>query len=177
MVRANEEERSGSISLFDNEEEIYKFKATITYCRYYNDSSTWGVYGFSTDDDIPHFTKETKIDLPFEDKKEVNPDRKLSTLAGKMQELVIGGEYMVKATYKHDKNYGDQYNPISVYALIPQTRESQLMFLQSIISPWIAENLINAYPNVVNDVANGTLKEIDYDLVKGVRELTWSRIK
>ena len=60
MVRANEEERSGSISLFDNEEEIYKFKATITYCRYYNDSSTWGVYGFSTDDDIPHFTKEIK---------------------------------------------------------------------------------------------------------------------
>ena len=177
MVRANEEERSGSISLFDNEEEIYKFKATITYCRYYNDSSTWGVYGFSTDDDIPHFTKETKIDLPFEDKKEVNPNRKLSTLAGKMQELVIGGEYMVKATYKHDKNYGDQYNPISVYALIPQTRESQLMFLQSIISPWLAENLINAYPNVVNDVANGTLKEIDYDLVKGVREFTWNKIK
>lgn len=177
MVRANEEERSGSISLFDNEEEIYKFKATITYCRYYNDSSTWGVYGFSTDDDIPHFTKETNIDLPFEDKKEVNPNRKLSTLAGKMQELVIGGEYMVKATYKHDKNYGHQYNPISVYALIPQTRESQLMFLQSIISPWIAENLINAYPNVVNDVANGTLKDIDYDLVKGVRETTWIRIK
>ena len=177
MVRANEEERSGSISLFDNEEEIYKFKATITYCRYYSDNSTWGVYGFSTDDGIPHFTKETKIDLPFEDKKEVNPNRKLSTLVGKMQELVIGGEYMVKATYKYDKNYGDQYNPISVYALIPQTRELQLMFLQSIISPWIAENLINAYPNVVNDVANGTLKEIDYDLVKGVRELTWSRIK
>lgn len=177
MVRANEEERSGSISLFDNEEEIYKFKATITYCRYYNDDSTWGVYGFSTDDDIPHFTKETKIDLPFEDKKEVNPNRKLSTLAGKMQELVIGGEYMVKATYKHDKNYGDQYNPISVYALIPQTRESQLMFLQSIISPWLAENLINAYPNVVNDVANGTLKEIDYNLVKGVREFTWNKIK
>ena len=177
MVRANEEERSGSISLFDNEEEIYKFKATITYCRYYNDSSTWGVYGFSTDDDIPHFTKETKVDLPFEDKKEVNPNRKLSTLVGKMQELVVGGEYMVKATYKHDKNYGDQYNPISVYALIPQTRESQLMFLQSIISPWLAENLINAYPNVVNDVANGTLKEIDYDLVKGVREFTWNKIK
>ena len=177
MVRANEEERSSSIELFDNEEEVFKFKATITYCRYYNDSSTWGVYGFSTEDNIPHFIKETKVDSPFENKKEVNPNRKLSTLAGKMQELVIGGEYMIKATYKHDKNYGDQYNPISIYALIPQTRESQLMFLQSIISPWLAENLINAYPNVVNDVANGTLKEIDYNLVKGVREFTWKRIK
>lgn len=163
--------------MFDNEEEIFKFKATITYERYYNPDTTWGVYGFSTEDEIPHFTTETKIDLPFEDRKAVNPNRKLSSLAGKMQELVVGGEYMIKATYKCDKTYGHQYNPISVYALIPQTRESQLMFLQSIISHWIAENLINAYPNVVNDVANGTLKEIDYDLVKGVREFTWNKIK
>ena len=163
--------------MFDNEEEIFKFKATITYERYYNPDTTWGVYGFATEDEIPHFTTETKIDLPFEDRKAVNPNRKLSSLAGKMQELVVGGEYMIKASYKCDKTYGHQYNPISVYALIPQTRESQLMFLQSIISPWLAENLINAYPNVVNDVANGTLKEIDYDLVKGVREFTWNKIK
>lgn len=163
--------------MFDNEEEIFKFKATITYERYYNPDTTWGVYGFATEDEIPHFTTETKIDLPFEDRKAVNPNRKLSSLAGKMQELVVGGEYMIKATYKCDKTYGHQYSPISVYALIPQTRESQLMFLQSIISPWLAENLINAYPNVVNDVANGTLKEIDYDLVKGVREFTWNKIK
>lgn len=162
--------------MFD-EDEILKFKATITYCRYYSEDTTWGVYGFSTEGDIPYFTKETKVDLPFEDKKEVNPNRKLSSLAGKMQELVVGGEYMIKAKYKCDKTYGHQYVPISVYALIPQTKESQLMFLQSIISPWIAENLIEAYPSVVNDVANGTLKEIDYDLVKGVRELTWNRIK
>lgn len=163
--------------MFDNEEEIFKFKATITYERYYSPDTTWGVYGFATEDEIPHFTTETKIDLPFEDRKAVNPNRKLSSLAGKMQELVVGGEYMIKATYKCDKTYGHQYNPISVYALIPQTRESQLMFLQSIISPWLAENLINAYPNVVNDVANGTLKDIDYDLVKGVREFTWNKIK
>lgn len=163
--------------MFDNEEEIFKFKATITYERYYNPDTTWGVYGFATEDEIPHFTTETKIDLPFEDRKAVNPNRKLSSLAGKMQELVVGGEYMIKATYKCDKTYGHQYNPISVYALIPKTRDSQLMFLQSFISPWLAENLINAYPNVVNDVANGTLKEIDYDLVKGVREFTWNKIK
>ena len=160
-----------------DEEDILKFKATITYEKYYNSDSTWGCYIFSTEDDIPQYTKETKIDVPFEDNQEVNPDKKFSTLAGKMQELVIGGEYMVKAKYKYDKTYGHQYTPIAIYALIPQTKESQLMFLQSIISPWMAENLINAYPNVVNDVVNGTLKEIDYDLVKGVREYTWNKIK
>ena len=51
------------------------------------------------------------------------------------------------------------------------------MFLQSIISPSIAENLINAYPNVVEDVVNGSLKTIEYSKVKGVREITWKRIK
>ena len=163
--------------MFDNDEEVYKFKATITYCRYYNDSSTWGVYGFSTEDNIPHFIKETKVDSPFEDKKEVNPNRKLSTLAGKMQELVVGGEYVVKARYKKDKKYGDQYTPIAIYAIIPQSRETQLLFLKSMIPEWMADNLINAYPNVVNDVANGTLKTIDYSLVKGVREITWNKIK
>ena len=163
--------------MFDSDDNILKFKATITYCRYYSEDSTWGVFGFSTEDDIPQFTKETKIDVPFEDSQAANPDKKFSTLAGKMQELVIGGEYMVKAKYKYDKTYGHQYIPIAIYALIPQTKESQLMFLQSIISPWMAKNLINAYPNVVNDVANGTLKEIDYDLVKGVREYTWNKIK
>ena len=177
MVRSDAKERSGSIELFDSDEDILKFKATITYCRYYSEDSTWGVFGFSTEDDIPQFTKETKIDVPFEDSQTSNLDKKFSTLAGKMQELVIGGEYMVKAKYKYDKTYGHQYTPIAIYALIPQTKESQLMFLQSIISPWMAENLINAYPNVVNDVANGTLKEIDYDLVKGVREYTWNKIK
>ena len=163
--------------MFDNDDEILKFKATITYCKYYSEDSTWGCYIFSTEDNIPQFTKETKTDVPFEDNKEVSPDRKFSTLAGKMQELVIGGEYIVKAKYKYDKTYGHQYTPIAIYALIPQTKESQLMFLQSIISPYLAENLLNAYPNLVNDVANGILKEIDYNLVKGVREYTWNRVK
>lgn len=94
-----------------------------------------------------------------------------------MQHLVVGGEYVVKAKYKKDKKYGDQYTPIAIYAIIPQSRETQLLFLKSMIPEWMADNLINAYPNVVNDVANGTLKTIDYSLVKGVREITWNKIK
>ena len=101
----------------------------------------------------------------------------MSKLAGKMQHLVVGGEYVVKAKYKKDKKYGDQYVPIAIYAIIPQNRETQLLFLKSMIPEWMADNLINAYPDVVNDVANGTLKTIDYSLVKGVREITWNKIK
>lgn len=161
-----------------DEDEIYKFTAIITYEQYYSDDSTWGVFGFSTTDDIPFFTKPTKAFDPFGDNKTSDEEnKKMSKLAGKMQHLVVGGEYVVKAKYKKDKKYGDQYVPIAIYAIIPQSRETQLLFLKSMIPEWMADNLINAYPNVVNDVANGTLKTIDYSLVKGVREITWNKIK
>lgn len=161
-----------------DEDEIYKFTAIITYEQYYSDDSTWGVFGFSTTDDIPFFTKPTKAFDPFGDNKTSDEEnKKTSKLAGKMQHLVVGGEYVVKAKYKKDKKYGDQYVPIAIYAIIPQSRETQLLFLKSMIPEWMADNLINAYPNVVNDVANGTLKTIDYSLVKGVREITWNKIK
>lgn len=162
-----------------DEDEIYKFTAIITYEQYYSDDTTWGVFGFSTKDDIPFFTKPTKTFDPFGDNNSANDtdDKKMSKLAGKMQHLVVGGEYVVKAKYKKDKKYGDQYTPIAIYAIIPQSRETQLLFLKSMIPEWMADNLINAYPNVVNDVANGTLKTIDYSLVKGVREITWNKIK
>lgn len=161
-----------------DEDEIYKFTAIITYEQYYSDDSTWGVFGFSTTDDIPFFTKPTKAFDPFGDNKTSDEEnKKMSKLAGKMQHLVVGGEYVVKAKYKKDKKYGDQYVPIAIYAIIPQNRETQLLFLKSMIPKWMADNLINAYPDVVNDVANGTLKTIDYSLVKGVREITWNKIK
>ena len=161
----------------NTDDEIYKFKATITYQRYYNNDTTWGCFGFSTTDNIPYYEKQTKTELPWDDPTEINPDKKFCVIAGKMQELVVGGEYIIKATHKNDKNYGHQYNPISIYAVIPQTYDEQKIFLQSIISERIAENLLNVYPNIVNDVANGTLKNIDYKLVKGVGEITWRRIK
>lgn len=161
-----------------DEDEIYKFTAIITYEQYYSDDSTWGCFTFSTTDDIPFFTKPTKAFDPFGDNKTSDEEnKKMSKLAGKMQHLVVGGEYVVKAKYKKDKKYGDQYVPIAIYAIIPQSRETQLLFLKSMIPEWMADNLINAYPNVVNDVANGTLKTIDYSLVKGVREITWNKIK
>lgn len=162
-----------------DENEIYEFTAIITYEQYYSDDTTWGVFGFSTKDDIPFFTKPTKTFDSFNDNvsSEDIDDQKMSKLVGKMQHLVIGGEYLVKAKYKKDKKYGDQYVPITIYAVIPQSRETQLLFLKSMIPEWMADNLINAYPNIVNDVANGTLKTIDYSLVKGVREITWNRIK
>lgn len=155
-----------------SDDNIYEFKIVVTYEKYYNDDTTWGTYIAYTEDDIPFFTngEANKFDNSEEKKKFCN-------IVGKMQQLSIGGEYQIKAKYEYNKQYGHQYKPLSIYALVPQTKEMQLLFLKTIIPEWMAENLINEYPNLVNDVANGTLKAIDYSKIKGVREITWNKVK
>ena len=155
-----------------SDDNIYEFKIVVTYEKYYIDDTTWGTYIAYTEDDIPFFTngEANKFDNSEEKKKFCN-------IVGKMQQLSIGGEYQIKAKYEYNKQYGHQYKPLSIYALVPQTKEMQLLFLKTIIPEWMAENLINEYPNLVNDVANGTLKEIDYSKIKGVREITWNKVK
>ena len=155
-----------------SDDNIYEFKIVITYEKYYNDDSSWGTYIAYTEDDIPFYTKgeANKFDNSGEKKKFCN-------IVGKMQQLSIGGEYQIKAKYEFNKQYGHQYKPLSIYALVPQTKEMQLLFLKTIIPEWMAENLIAEYTNLVNDVANGTLKEIDYSKIKGVREITWNKVK
>lgn len=155
-----------------SDDNIYEFKIVVTYEKYYSDDTTWGSYIAYTEDDIPFYTngEANKFDNSGEKKKFCN-------IVGKMQQLSIGEEYQIKAKYEYNKQYGHQYKPLSIYALVPQTKEMQLLFLKTIIPEWMAENLINEYPNLVNDVANGTLKEIDYSKIKGVREITWNKVK
>lgn len=154
------------------DDEVLEFNAIITHCRYYNEKTNWGVYMFSTEDDIPKYVTQSD-DSDFD----CSNNKKFSSLAGKVQELTIGMEYLVKAKYKYDKNYGDQYTPITVYALVPKTRESQMIFLKSIISEKLADNILNEYPGVVNDVINGNADKIDYKKIRGVGEYTWNMIK
>ena len=41
-------------NIYEVDEQV-EFKAIITDCRYYNDDTTWGVYQFATDEDIPYY--------------------------------------------------------------------------------------------------------------------------
>jgi exodeoxyribonuclease V alpha subunit len=152
--------------------QIYKFKIIPIDERFYNEDSSWGVFNFTTTDDIP----ELKM---YKDPFELNaPPQMMSTIAGKMQRLYLGAEYNVTATLEHNKKYDSwQYAPISITANMPKDYAAQLMFLKSMINESVAENLLKAYPNIVEDVASGKCTAIDYDKVKGVREYTWNRIK
>ena len=152
--------------------QILDFKIIPQYEKYYNESSNWGCYTFTTKDDIPEF--EIYKDMFNENGYE---DIKLSTIAGKMQKLYLGSEYNVKAKLIYNKKYNQwQYEPITISAIVPKTIENQRMFLESIVTPKQAETLLSVYPNIVEDVINGK-DNVDLSLTKGIKEFTWNNIK
>lgn len=159
-------------------EDIYEITAEITYQRYYNSDTNWGVYGFVTEDDIPHYTQPSIDDfMDTHEKIEKKKKQKAGTVSGKMQELHVGGAYIIKCTYRYDKTYGHQYTPIAIYPIIPKSKETQLKFLKTIVPVSLAENLISAYSNIVEDIISGKVDTIDYSSVKGMGEFTWLRVK
>ena len=152
--------------------EILEFKITPVLEKYYNEDTSWGVFNFTTKDDIPQFLEYKD---PFSDYANV---QKMSTLAGKMQQLYVGSEYLVKATCEYNKKFDQyQYNPISIVALVPQSTEQQKLFLKSITSESIADNILNEYPNVVEEVMNGGLVDVEYNKIRGVGKKTWDRVR
>ena len=162
-------------NIVNDEAKIYEFKMIILYERYYNDDTSWGVYNFSTEDDIPEY-KEYKD--PFYDNCNGDvPVQKMSSIVGRMQQLYVGSEYLVRATMEFDKKYNCyQYKPISVVALTPKDYNSQLIFLQQFAKEQPIKNLLAEYPNIVNDVINGEIKTINYKNIKGIGEATWNKI-
>ena len=141
--------------------------------RYYSEDTSLGIFSFTTKDDIPHY-----IDYfdPFSDNK---TSQKMSNIVGKMQKLYLGSEYKVRATCEYNSKYSSyQYTPVSpIIAVEPKTLESQELFLKSLTNETVAKNILNEYPNVIEDVMKGELKDLDYDKIKGVGKRTWDRLR
>lgn len=152
--------------------EIVEFKMVPVLEKYYNEDTAWGVFNFTTKDNIPEYIEYKD---PFDDNASV---QKMSTIAGKMQQLYIGSEYMVKAYSQYNDKYKQyQYIPISIVSIIPKSQEEQKLFLKTLTSERIAENIIKEYPNVVDDVMKGGLNDLDYDKIYGVGKKTWDRVR
>ena len=158
-------------------EQIYKFKIIPQQERFYNDESNWGVYNFTTEDEIPEYYDCYDND-GFNDSIDNSEPKKYkgSSLVGKMQRLTIGVEYDVQATCEYNKKYKQyQYAPITVTADVPKTHEEQVNYLKTQVTKQQAENILAIYPDVVDNVINNI--EIDYTKIKGVGEFTWNKIK
>ncbi len=151
--------------------ELYEFEIIPQLERYYNEDSNWGVYTFITNDEIPEFTP-CVLD-PFSDIRET---AKGSSIVGKMQRLTIGMKYKVSAKLEYNAKYkAYQYIPEMITTTIPKTIEQQTQFLKVLVTELQAKNILDVYPNVVDDVMNN--REVDYKKIKGVGEITWENIK
>lgn len=146
----------------------FKFKAIPVFEKYYSEETNWGCYNFTTQDPLPHL----RAGVDMQDNV-IN----IGILAGKMQKLHLGTEYEITAVIEYSQKYRNhQYRPIVISAIRPKTIEDQKKFLESILTPNQAKTLIEAYPNIVNDVINGKC-DIDLNKTKGIKEYTWNLIK
>ncbi len=153
--------------------QIYEFKAIPIFERYYNDETNWGVYNFTTTDDIPHCNDYNN---PFQEN--YTDNIKQSTLVGKCQQLFLGSEYIVNAKLEYNSKYKKhQYVPINVTAIVPKSKQSQRAFLEAIITKRQADILLEVYPNIVEDTINGNTDNIDLSKTKGIKDYTWNYIK
>lgn len=151
---------------------MYEFKSKIVREVFYNQDSAWGVFEFETNEDIPYFKKTPN----FLDGSE--SCKKTSTLVGKTQKLDIGFEYIIKATPVFNDKYNVyQYSPLSVSSCVPKTVDEQKRYLEQVISPRLANNLLDAYPEVIDDIINNKEINIDFSKVKGLGQATWERVK
>ena len=152
-------------------ETVYNFKLIPQQERYYNEDSNWGVYTFTTRDDIPEFYD--CCNNPFDD---APCKLKGGVLVGKMQRLTIGVEYKVSTKCEfNDKFRQHQYIPISIVSEKPKTIDQQVAYLKTQVTELQAKNILAVYPNIVSDVIEG--KDIDYTIIKGIGKITWERIR
>jgi ATP-dependent exoDNAse (exonuclease V), alpha subunit - helicase superfamily I member len=162
--------------LNEEQDTQYEFEATVICERYFNEDSSWGVYVIDVDKDkfnIPHLT-EYKT---FEDFEGQNNKQFQTILAGNTVQLFIGQKYKITARLKLNTKYRSwQYEPISVLSTKPKTQDEQQKFLESIVTKNQAKTLIENYPNIVDDIINGT-DNIDISKLYGIGKTTYAQIK
>ena len=151
-----------------------KFKFVPVAERYYNSDSSYGVFVFHTKDDIPEY--DDVPESPF-DSTESTSGKKMSILAGSMQQLYLGSEYEVTAVLNYNSKYKSyQYKPKIITSVMPKSKEQQKKFINSILTERQANMLLFNYPNIVEDIINGK-DNVDVSKLKGIGEKTYSDIK
>lgn len=148
------------------------FKAKILQERFYNDEQCWGVYAFTTQDELEHYDSVKS----YITSQEETQNNYISVLCGEMQQLMLDHIYEVEAVPVYDRNRQHwQYQPVIVKELNCNSLKNQYDFLSSILGKSQATNLIEAYPDIVQRVIEN--KDVDIDKVKGIGEVKWRNCK
>lgn len=147
--------------------ERLKFKALITECRWYSDETHWGIFSFTTPDNVSHKLLEEDF---------FSSNKKSGEIVGNVQKLEVGNEYTLEVEVEYNKKYRkDQFKPIRASMELPTSKDQQERFLNSILTKNQTDSLLSIYPNIVQDVIDK--KEIDVTELKGIGESSISLIK
>lgn len=145
---------------------IHEFKLKPITEMFYSEDSLYGIYKFSTKDDIPFLEK-----LPFGEE-----DIGFNTIVGKLQRLTIGLDYECRAIESFNKKYNKwQYEVLDIKADRPDTLEDKVTFLKCIITEKQANTLIKVYPDVIERILND--EELDTSKLKGIGAKTLEGIR
>lgn len=145
-----------------------KFKIIPSAELFYNEDTFYGIYKFSTYELIenPH-SKLTDLD---------GEDIYTSTIVGQMQRLTIGLEYNCEVKSIYNKKYNQwQYEAISILPEKPNNIDMQSKFLKTIVTENQAKTLLDVYPNIVDMIIND--EPVDLSVLKGIKEITFNKIK
>ncbi len=151
-----------------NNQNKYEFNATIERELYYNNESCYGIFTFTTSDNIPHTESVVGLNML---------NLRSGTVVGNCQRLDTGQEYKIIAEVTENKNYGWQYQLVNIFKDLPKTKDDSINYLKSILTDNQAETLINAYPDIVSQVVEDTSFEPDYRLTPGIKGKTFEKIK
>jgi len=155
--------------------EPVKFRGVVTFQRYYNEDSFWGVFNVRTKENLP-FSEEVNQPNAFEDDEDFEPHY-IVCVAGKMQQLYVGSEYEFTATCEYSSKYKTwNYVPSTVTAIAPSSIEDTRFFLESILTENQVNVLLQEYPNIVQEIINGK-DNVDTKKLKGIGDKTYANIK
>lgn len=136
------------------------FEGKIIRCVYNSDN--YKVYGVEVDHEKYPNIKRTKYST--------------ATICGDLHDLAIGINYRITAVESQDK-YGYSYHVTYITRDRPTSFEDTYTFLQEILTFQQAETLYNVYPNIVDKIINNDIEDVDLNLLKGIKEKTFERIK
>lgn len=155
--------------------EPVKFRGTVTFQRYYDENSFWGVFLVRTKDNLLHSEKVSNPNI-FEDDEDFEPHY-IVTVAGKVQQLYAGSEYEFIANEVYNTRYKSwQYEPVTVTALAPSSLASSKLFLSSILTENQASILLKEYPNIIQEIIDGK-DNVDIGKLKGIGDKSYKNIK
>ncbi|HBF8685579.1 TPA: AAA family ATPase [Clostridioides difficile] len=98
-------------------------------------------------------------------------------LIGDIPNLLPNVTYIVQTNTEINKTFGIQYKVKNIRSDKPNDIDSSKTFLYEIITKNQADTLLEVYPDIIDKIIRNDLKNIDLNLTKGIKKITFEKIK